>query len=233
MSAPFKLYRLQQIDSQRDKVLARKAEIEAVLNSNEALQQAEQEVQQAEQELQGARKILQHAENDVQSQNVKIEQTESTLYGGKVRNPKELQDLQAETAALKRHLSVLEDRQLEAMLVVETAEDVSQASNTKLQAVKVHDEQTRKELNVEKTKLLSDLARLDDERKAASGTIDLTDITLYDGLRLNRRGVAVVHVTDNYCPACGSTLSSALLHSARQATQILRCEACGRILYAG
>ena len=74
--------------------------------------------------------------NNVNKQKVKIEQSEASLYSGNVTNPKELQDLQNEAAALKRYLVTLEDRQLEAMLEVETAEQSKQAALDKLEGVK-------------------------------------------------------------------------------------------------
>ena len=63
---------------------------------------------------------MKQSEAEVEKQRIKIEQTEASLYGGHVHNPKELQDLQKDVASLKRHLETLEERQLEAMLVVET-----------------------------------------------------------------------------------------------------------------
>src|SRR5512146_2214181 len=112
----FKLYRLQQIDSQLDQAHARLKQIEAILSNNEAVRQAQERTEAAAAQLEQERKALRKAEEIVQAQRLKIEQTESTLYGGKVRSPKELQDMQNETVSLKRYLSVLEDRQLEAML---------------------------------------------------------------------------------------------------------------------
>jgi predicted nucleic acid-binding Zn-ribbon protein len=121
MSSPFKLYRLQQTDSQIDRRATRVAEIEVALKDDEALMRGTRTVQIAEQELKDFRKALQRAEDNVSGQRVKIEQSEATLYGGKVKNPKELQDLQNEAAALKRYLGGLEDRLLEAMLAEEEA----------------------------------------------------------------------------------------------------------------
>ena len=122
MSQLSTLYRLQQIDSQLDQANNRLQEIQVALNEDAALKQAQQNHAAAEARLNDERQKLRRAEENVQEQKIKIELNESTLYGGKVHNPKELQDLQKEVAALKKYLGVLEDRQLEAMLVVEEAE---------------------------------------------------------------------------------------------------------------
>ena len=119
MSRPFQLYHLQQLDTQLDGIHARLKEIESALADDSQVSLSREKTTQVNASLQQARQNLRNAEFETQQQRIKIEQTESTLYGGKVRNPKELKDLENEAAALKRHLSVLEDRQLESMLAEE------------------------------------------------------------------------------------------------------------------
>lgn len=233
MSQPFKLYRLQQIDSQLDKSRVRWKAIEAELRAVEAIRQAEAQAAAAAQRLAEAEKILRHAEQEVTEQRIKIEQTESALYGGKVRNPKELQDLQNETAALKRHLSNLEDRQLDAMLAVEEQQTDEQRARTELAQVRAGVERQNASLLAEQTILKMDLQHQEAERQAAVSSIPPEDLRLYEQLRQTRNGVAVARVSEQACAACGATLNSALLVSARSPNQITRCDTCGRILYAG
>jgi predicted nucleic acid-binding Zn-ribbon protein len=233
MSQPFRLYRLQQIDTQLDRATARLEEIEIALSEDKAVRRAQRRVEKAKDYLQEARKNLGGAEMEVQSQRNKIEQTEATLYGGKVRNPKELQDLQNESAALKRYLAVLEDRQLEAMLAVDEAEQGYEEADQELGKVKAEKSGEVAELSEEKATLLKEVSRLQVEREAAASGIPPDDMQIYAKLRIQRNGVAVAKVTDNACAACGSTLSAALLHSARLQNQLSRCASCGRILYAG
>lgn len=233
MSQPFKLFRLQQIDSQLDQVRSRLQEIEIALNRDEALRQALQRAKETEESLRAGEKVLRLAEDEVKSQRLKIEQTEATLYGGKVRNPKELQDMQMEAAALKRYLAVLEDRQLEAMLALDEAEAENQASIENLERVRAQIARRNKDLTSEQAGLLQDVDRMEAERQAAVNGIPEEDLNLYNALRKQRRGIAVAKVSDKSCAACGSTLSSALLHAARSPSQLTRCERCGRILYAG
>ena len=51
----------------------------------------------------------------------KLARAETRLYGGGVRNPKELEDLQRDAAQLRRQLSQAEDSLLEALICAETA----------------------------------------------------------------------------------------------------------------
>lgn len=233
MSQPFKLFRLQQIDSQIDRLQARLGEIDASLQDHSAQTLATTEHDSAQSELNLKLKMLKRAEDDVRSQRLKIEQTEATLYGGKVRNPKELQDLQNEIAALKRYLSVLEDRQLEAMLEVETSEESEQAAAGRLEAINRTANEQHAGLEAERARLESEVEHADTERQAAISSIPEEDLSLYQQLRRQRKGLAVSKVSDRYCSACGATLSSTQLHAARSSTQLTRCDVCGRILYSG
>lgn len=233
MSRPFKLYRLQQIDSQLDWMHTRVLEIEAALQDDAALRQASEAAQQTENQHEAARKNLRRAEEDVQQQRLKIEQNEASLYGGKIRNPKELKDLENEVASLKRYLSVLEDRQLDAMVLEEEHAANSKLSRVEMEKTQAAFEQRCGDLVREKEKILKDQERLDEERRAAIGSILADDMAVYVQLRKTRRGVAVAMVVDRACSACGSTLSAALLNAVHSPNQITLCETCGRVLYKG
>lgn len=233
MTQPFKLYRLQQLDSHLDRAHARLDEIKVALSDDQTLRQAEHQEKQAEEALQAARKSLQRAEEAVLQQRIKIEETEAALYGGKVRNPKELQDLQNEAAALKRYRNVLEDRQLEAMQVEEEAEATSRSASAQAEIERARLAERRATLIEEQSRLLKEIPNFDDERSATANSIPAEELNLYDNLRRQRRGLAVALVKDRTCSACGTTLNAALLHVTRSAIQITRCDSCGRILYAG
>jgi len=233
MSRPFKLYRLQQIDTQLDWIHTRLLEIETALQDDASLRQAGEAARQSEQVHEAARKALRHIEDEVLQQRIKIEQNESSLYGGKIRNPKELKDLENEVASLKRYLSTLEDRQLDAMLVEEDAAANLKMATGELEKTRLDFERRWGELNFEKQKVLGDQDRLDGERRAAIGSILPEDMAQYVQLRKTRRGVAVAMVVDRACSACGSTLNAALLNASHSPNQITLCDACGRVLYKG
>lgn len=233
MSRPFKLYRLQQIDSQLDWIHNRLLEIEAALQDDATLRQASEATQQSENTHQAALKALRQTEDNVSQLRLKIEQNEASLYGGKIRNPKELKDLENEVASLKRYLSVLEDRQLEAMLVEEDAVASHELAREAMEKARADFEHRCGDLIREKEKILKDQERLDEERRAAIGSILPEDMAQYVQLRKTRRGVAVAMVVERACSACGSTLNAALLNAVHSPNQITLCDACGRILYKG
>lgn len=233
MSQSFTLFRLQQVDSQLDQAHGRLKEIERLLVEDEEIRKADQEVLDSESRLANAARILQNAEREVRELRIKIEQAETALYGGKIRNPKELQELQNESAALKRYLAVLEDRQLEAMIAHEDAQKEYEQARKTQAAAHSRGELRMASLKNEKQELLKDVTRLEGERSAIITGIPESNVSLYEQLRKQRGGLAVARVVDRTCSACGSTLSSALLNSAQLPNQITRCATCSRILYAG
>lgn len=233
MSQPFKLYRLQQIDSKIKSIRSRFTEIEISLNDNSLLRAAQNQAETTSQSLQEAQKGLQIAERNVQDLQNKIQQSEATLYSGKVKNPKELQDIQSEAAALKKYLNVLEERQLDAMILVEEAELEHNKSESNLKSIRTNNAVKNSKLIEEQSTLVRDLDHLESERHVAVGSIPSDDLKIYDLLRKQKNGVAVAKVMDKNCLACGSTLTPSLLQTAHSPSQLTRCATCGRILYVG
>jgi len=232
MSAALGLHRLQKIDSQMDQARTRLESIRQTLENDAELRAANERVRQASARQAETERDLRNAEAEVQSQKIKIEQTESNLYSGSVRNPKELQDLQKDVASLKKHLATLEDRLLEAML----ANDASASSLTEageaLSEVRSRRGDQVHSLDAEQSELTHILERFDAERKAAIAPLNSDDIELYESLRLERRGVAVATVNDGACSACGTTLTPAHRQAARSSASLVHCPTCNRFLFA-
>jgi predicted nucleic acid-binding Zn-ribbon protein len=232
MSAALGVFRLQQVDRQLDQSRARLDQIRQTLENDVELRAVLERVESARKEKSLADGDLREAEAHVKNQQVKIEQADGSLYGGQVRNPKELQDLQNEVAALKRHLATLEERELEAMQRAETGEAALNDAQSGLDVFQTALGSQNGRLIEEQNILMKDLDRLNAERKAIVAALAGQALEQYENLRQNRRGLAVAEVSENTCSACGTTLTPALRQNARSTTQIAHCPACGRILYA-
>lgn len=232
MSAALGLYRLQQVDSQIDQIQARLKVIRQTLENETELRAATQQLEASEAEYKHAEQALKQAEAEVQKQSIKIEETEASLYGGRVHNPKELQDLEKDVASLKRHLGTLEERQLEAMLVAEATEQAWHNSKSALERLRSSLGEQNRDLTEESILLHKDLERLNSERQAVVSDIAGQAMNLYNQLRQQRRGIAVTTVSDGSCAACGTTLTASQQQSARSTSQLFPCPTCGRILYA-
>jgi predicted nucleic acid-binding Zn-ribbon protein len=232
MSAALGLYRLQQVDSQIDQVQARLNVIQQTLENDVVLRAAKEGLAAAETKNKDAERALKSSEAEVEKQNIKLQQTEASLYGGKVQNPKELQDLQKDVISLKRYLETLEERQLEAMLAAEETEKDLQTAKTDLERVLSNLKEQNRDLTMEGEALHKVLERLNSERQAVVTDIAGQTLAVYDQLRKQKRGLAITTIEDNSCEACGSTLTQSQQQTARSTTQLFHCPTCGRILYA-
>ncbi|MEW6028255.1 MAG: C4-type zinc ribbon domain-containing protein [Chloroflexota bacterium] len=232
MSAALGLFRLQQIDSHMDQARARLEAIRQTLENDADLKAASAKLADAEARARAARSALRDAEAEAQRQRIKIEQAEASLYGGGVRNPKELQDLQHDVASLKKYLVTLEDRLLEAMLASESAESALTEARAELKQVEASRGNQNQNLSGEQSELVHQMERFTSERQAALSALDVKLLDLYETLRAERRGVAVTAVADGACASCGTTLTASQQQNARSAGQLFHCPTCGRILYA-
>lgn len=233
MSRASSLYRLQTLDTELDRKNDQLREIEAVLSDSGVTQRTRQALAEVETRLLGARSAVHAAESTLTDHRTKIEETERALYGGSVRNPKELQDLQNEVEALQRFRPTLEDRLLEAMLELEEAETQRGAAGKELERVQGL-EATRHDSLIEKrAETQAEIERLESEREAALGDVSPADLELYRQLRASRGGVAVALLEEDSCGACGLLQSHSTRQAIRMATDLHLCKQCGRILYAG
>jgi predicted nucleic acid-binding Zn-ribbon protein len=232
MSRSSDLYDLQIIDSEIDNHRKRLKEIARLLADSEEIKIAEKLTLTKQNELDISKKNLSSAELKVKDQRIKIKRTDSNLYGGKISNPKELQDLQQESISLKRFLSTLEDRQLECMLDVDEKTEKYTKAQEQLEIIRVKYNQRHQNLNQEKMKLEARIKELLSKRETSTKTISPIDLKTYEKIRLNRLGVAVSKIENKACSACGATLTASLHQAARSPNQISICETCGRILIA-
>ena len=231
MSTTFHLYRLQEIDSQIDKAQRRLDEIQKILDDNRELKRVKANLGGCEAEHKKREKVLRKAEDEVKKQRIKIEQTEAMLYGGSVKNPKEVQDLQKKSESLKRYLLTLEDVQIEAMLAHDEQSDILQGAQNDLDKLKAELIQQNSQMGGEQSGLNKEKERLLTERDVALPAVQADHLELYNKLRKSKRGVAIALINDGGCSACGATLTPALQQKTRSVAQIAYCSSCKRILY--
>jgi predicted nucleic acid-binding Zn-ribbon protein len=233
MSRVSSLYRLQEIDTTLENSRSRIQEIEGILENDAAVMEAKGALAEAEEALADARTARNQAEHAVESQREKISQTETKLYGGSVTNPKELEELQMESESLKRYLETLEDRLLEAMLTYEEVETQHNNRQAKYELVTAERGMEHKNLQQELKQLHAKIEKLTEERQAAEANVDEDDLRRYEKARQKTGSSVVVLVQDGSCTACGLTVARSVLQAVGQGNELVTCDQCGRILYAG
>lgn len=232
MSRSSDLYSLQLIDSQLDRNQERLREIGEVLSDHTKIRKAEAILKAKTEALEATQKSLRQAEENVKAQRLKIKHADAKLYSGKIRNPKELQDLQDESLALKRYLSVLEDRQLEFMLELDDKKEQFRKAQETHELMVDNYRKISIDLNSEKDKIASSISELNIRKNSLHTQISEDDLKIYLQIRKQRNGVAVSKVEGRACSSCGATLTAALHQAARSPNQITRCDSCGRILFS-
>lgn len=231
MSEALNLYRLQNLDNKIDQITNRLNEIEEKLSDDHRVRQAKKVHEKAEADSKLARIELHQIEDKVEAQRIKRKTNHALLFGGKVRNPKELQDLQMESEAINRYIAQLEDEQLEAMITFESAEKEEKQALINLEKAKAGSIENNAALIGEQSNLQEELERFVREKEAVLKSIPAEALQLYNKLRKTKRGTAITTVSDGGCSICGQALTPAVHQSIRASNKIVYCPSCGRILF--
>lgn len=225
-------HRLQQIDTRLDQVNAKLKQINILLEDNIALKKISKSKAAIKQTLDSNTKQLFELDQAVLTQLIKIQQVESNLYSGNVKNPKELQDLQTEIFSLKRHYLALENTQFQIMERIETNQIEYDKICLEFDSAEKDFFFKNSILVEERDFLLKEIDRLNAEKKAAENSIDPLELSFYNKLRVQKGGVAVSTIFEGACNSCGSTLTPAQAQAVKLPAQIICCPSCGRMLYA-
>jgi len=225
------LYTLQEIDSAIEAARASLATVEEQLGESEELIAGRQAVEEARDALEGVSKQQRDQEWQVDDLRSRLSDVEGKLYGGSVRNPKELASVQDEANILKGQLRRREDELLDLMVRVEERQAALREAEESLAEVEGRWRQEQKELASEKERLEGELAGLEERRGQQSGLIEAKVLVLYDNLWQRRQGKAVVKVERGMCGGCRISLPMTVLQKARSGLDVVQCVSCERILY--
>lgn len=227
------LYQLQLVDSERDGKRLRLAQVRASLGESDDVGRAREAVLATEQGLEVLRVQYRDLELEISSLNAKLKQNQERLYSGRVRNPKELSNLQEEAAALRRRRSELEDHQLELMIDIEENEAELAERQARLRQIEDTWREGQAALKAEKEQLESDLADLDEEASQRRAQLAAADRALYDDLRSSLGGRGVVLLKRGICQSCGVDVPTGVARSVERSEGLHFCPTCSRLLYGG
>jgi len=227
------LYQLQLVDSEWDEKHHRLAAIDQSLGDDREVVRAQEAVAETDAALSELRGQLRALELEVSGLNDKLKKNQERLYGGKVRNPKELSGLQEEAAALRRRRSELEDEELTLMIGVEEEEAELAERKARLRQIGSSWRAEQELLATEKDDLEQRLAELEDQRAAIRNRLGARDLADYDDLRQRFGGVAVVVLRRGICQTCGVDVPTSVARAVERGEGIHYCPVCNRLLVAG
>jgi len=223
------LYRLQQLDSEHDAKQDRLREIDIALRDDAALRQARLTLEEEDKRARKWQTRQRDLELEIQSLSDKTSRSEQRLYGGKVTNPKELADLQAEIASLKRRRQKLEDTLLEAMIEREGAEQARDEALRHLEELESIWATRQADLKAERDTLEGRLGQIEQRRATVVSRLDTTVLATYKRLRDTKGGQAVAGLRGDACAVCGVTISPSAEWKLREG-ELIHCDACGRFI---
>ena len=230
MTSAADLLALQDIDLKRDSRRALMADIESRLGETEELIAARDAVTEAEAVLDGLRRKQRELEAQLQDLDAKIAPFETKLYGGSVRNPKELTDLQREVDMLKARRGKLDDDGLNLLDSVEEATNELAAKRAALQAAESEWSAEQETMTSDRERAQRETGALDAERERWTTGMDKLSLQLYENLRLKRQGRAVARVERGTCQGCRIGLPTHLVQRVRTGAMLVQCPTCERIL---
>ena len=229
MTVARQLYELQEIDLEITDEERRLEQAVSRLGRDDVIVAAQEELNAAKKTLEELQKQQRTLEREIDDLASKIRAGNDELYSGRVKNPKELSNLQREIELLKAKDDRLETEDLELMEQVESVDAGVAELVGKLEKVSAEWRREQEQLSKEKTSLESSLSDLKQKRQALAAGFDPKTVALYDGLRKNK-GFAVARVEQGICRGCRISMPSSELQQARSGG-LVQCSSCNRILY--
>lgn len=229
MSVVRQLYQLQELDLEIDSSERALAQTLQQMGESEALLKAENQLKREEERLGELRHKQRSAEWELEDISTKLGAAEETLFSGRIKNPKELANLQHEVEILKANKARVEERVLEVMEQVEQCEGVISKLADELKTIKAQWQRQQQELAENAERLRTALSELRQRRQLLLEGIPPQALELYQGLR-RERGTAVARVEQGVCRGCRISLPVSELQQVKSGS-LVKCSSCGRILF--
>ncbi len=231
MRWPEALKRLQEVDHDLENIAHRLEEIAATLEEREQVVLAAEDAHRCSAEVEVARRRQEELEFELNRVEAKLRQTEQKLYSGRVTNPRELADLQAEAQSLQRRRSQLEDELLEAMLAYEDAVQAAEKAESYLAEVKAEWEGRHTRLQEEQAQLYQYRQQLHKERESLVVQIPTSVMDSYRYLWERTGGWPVAQLRGDVCGVCGMSVDKPTQLKVHRGEEAY-CDGCRRLLVA-
>jgi len=229
MSVTKQLYQLQEVDLELESNEQSLKQIAGQLGESEAVVETRNKLALEHQRLEELKRQQLSVEWEIDDLTSKLTTAEEELYSGRIRNPKELTNLQHEVDGLKTKRTELEDKALEIMDQVELASKSAATLNSELKALEAEWQSQQQQLSAKMEQLKTILSNLKHKRQLLTAEIDPQAVEVYHELK-KQRGTAVAKVEQGICCGCRILLPVTELQQTRSGN-LVRCSSCGRVLF--
>ncbi len=225
------LYELQELDLEIEAWREALRRLESELRENHALIEARSKLAREKTRLAELEREQRTTEWEIEDLAAKIASLEGKLYGGSIRNPKELTKLQDEVEHLKLSLREKEDRALDIMSQVESSQAKVLAASSDLEYIEREWGERQAKLLREQGEVKERLISREQKRRSLVAQIDHKSLELYEELKTKKQGRAIARIERGMCQGCRITLPLSELQRARSGEELVQCSSCERILY--
>ena len=231
MSKARNLYELQEIDLKIDSKRKMLADVSSRIGESDSLNQARSHLIAEEQQLAEVQRKQRELEAEVEDLKAKVSTAEGKLYGGTLKNPKELSSLQEQAKNYRKKISELEDRILDIMAEMEAVGQQITVRRKEIDSIEAEWRAEQASLLQEQAEINTELSELEDRKKESNSKIDAASLELYRLLREKRQGRAVAKVERGMCQGCRISLPMSEMQRVKQSQEVVQCGSCERILY--
>ncbi len=157
---------------------------------------------------------------------------ERRLYSGQVTAARDLQAMDDEVKHLAKHVSELEDRELEVMVQLEPLDAELATMSAELAELSARAEELRRTIAEHETEIEGDLARERGDRARLAAEVPADLIARYEQLRTKLGGTGAARLVGGSCGGCHLQLPAMELDRVKKAPPdaVVYCDQCGRIL---
>jgi uncharacterized protein len=209
--------------------LPEQSELAGVEGRLAGLESRAAEVQAGRDELGGRQAAL---EEQIEVSRARRTELERRMYGGQVSAARDLQVMDDEVKHLKRHISELEDREIEIMEALEPLDGELATAETERAALRQDRDRLRETIAEAVAKIDADIAAQGEARLAAAATVPADLLTRYERLRTTSAGTGAARLVGGSCSGCHLALPAMEVDRIRKAPpdEVITCDQCGRIL---
>ena len=229
MAVVKQLYQLQEVDLEIESSEQALAQIASQLGESQAVVKTRTELKSKQQHLEELGQQQHSAEWEIEDLVNKLSTAEGKLYSGRIKDPKELTNLQHEVEGLRGRRSQLEDKALEIMDQVEISTASVTTLTNELKTLEAEWHSQQQQLSTDMERLKAALSNLENKRQLLSFEIDPETVEFYQALK-KQKGQAVAKVEQGVCRGCRILLPTTELQRAR-GDSLVQCSSCGRILF--
>ena len=169
---------------------------------------------------------------DIEQVRARADRDQQRMDSGAVGSAKELESLQHEIHSLQRRQNELEEVELEILQRVEDLDTKVTALTTKQQELTAQQLDAEQRRDAAWAEIDRDTAAAQEQRVVVVADVPADLLALYDKVRDQLGGVAVVALRQRRCDGCRLELNAIDLGRFRDAPEdaVLRCEECRRIV---